>query len=41
LTLKEEMLEEMKAEIERLRHQCAALWWIIGLLAVAVIVLVS
>lgn len=36
MTLKEELLEELKATVERQRHQIAAQWWIIGLLALAV-----
>lgn len=33
MTLKEEMLKELKAQIERQKHQIRAQWWIIGLLA--------
>lgn len=32
MTLKEEMLCEMKTKIERQRHQIIAQWWIIGVL---------
>ena len=32
MTLKEEMLVEMKARIERQSHLIKAQWWIIGLL---------
>ena len=34
MTLKEEMLKDMKRTIERQRHQIAAQWWVIGLLIV-------
>ena len=32
MTLKEEMLCEMKSKIQRQHHQIIAQWWIIGLL---------
>ena len=41
LTLKEEMLKELKAIIERQRHQIAAQWWIIGLLLVLAVLLAA
>lgn len=33
MTLKEEMLKDLKKTIERQRQQIQAQWWIIGLLA--------
>lgn len=39
MTLKEELLHEMKVKIERQRHQIVAQWWIIGLLVFAVVCL--
>ena len=41
LTLKEEMLKELKAIIERQRHQIAAQWGIIGLLLVLAVLLAA
>ena len=32
MTLKEEMLKDMKRQIERQKHQIIAQWWIISLL---------
>ena len=32
MTLKEEMLNDMKRQIERQKHQIMAQWWSIGLL---------
>ena len=41
MTLKEEMLKDMKRTIERQRHQIAAQWLIIGLLAVLAVLLAA
>ena len=41
MTLKEEMLKELKAIIERQRRQIAAQWWIIGLLLVLAVLLAA
>ena len=39
--MKEEMLKDMKRTIERQRHQIAAQWLIIGLLAVLAVLLAA
>ena len=41
MTLKEEMLKELKAKIERQRVQIIAQWWVIGLLALAAVFLAA
>ena len=41
LTLKEEMLKDLKRTIERQRHQIAAQWWIIVLLLVLAVLLAA
>ena len=41
MTLKEEMLKELKTTIERQRHQIAAQWWIIGLLIALAVLLAA
>ena len=41
MTLKEEMLKDMKRQIERQKHQIMAQWWIIGLLAVLAVLLAA
>lgn len=41
MTLKEEMLKEMKAQIEQQKREIKALWWIIGLLALLAVFLAA
>lgn len=41
MTLKEEMLKELKLQIERQKDQIRAQWWIIGLLAVLAVLLAA
>ena len=41
MTLKEEMLKDLKRTIERQRYQIAAQWWIIGLLLVLAVLLAA
>ena len=41
MTLKEEMLKDLKRTIERQRHMIATQWWIIGLLAVLAVLLAA
>lgn len=41
MTLKEEMLKEMKLQIERQKRQIMAQWWIIGLLCLLAVFLAA
>ena len=41
MTLKEEMLKDMKLQIERQKHQIVAQWWIICLLCLLAVFLAA
>lgn len=41
MTLKEEMLKDMKRQMERQKHQIRAQWWIIGLLCLLAVLLAA
>lgn len=41
MTLKEEMLKDMKLQIERQKRQIMAQWWIIGLLCLLAVFLAA